>query len=522
MILWMSKYKCLKKTQYIFSGYCVTTLRKKDIQKIREWRNNQMDVLRQKKKLTPIEQKNYYNKVISRSFNKSQPEQILLSVLLKNRCIGYGGLVHIDWDVKKAEISFLADTNRIKSIQTYQKDFNAFFELILKIAFVELKLNRLTNETFDIRPMHIKLLEKMGFKYEGKLKQNALVKGKYVDSLIHSYLRTEYIKKQKSESFSKKILIPEKNILVTSISKKVPLLEAIKRASYKFEYNTKIFGADSNENCIGRYFVDEFWRMPKIEKLKIKDFISYCKKNNILFVIPTRDGELTFFAQNKKELLKNKIRVMVSNVNTTEICLDKLLFYKKTKLLGFPTIFTTTNIEEIKSQKYVIKERFGSGSREIGLALGKKQVIALAKNFVNPIYQPYVKGKEFSVDVYVGKNGKTKGMIVRTRECVTNGESQITETVRKNNIDRICKKLAEKLNLYGHVVFQVIIDSNEKCHILECNNRFGGASSISEEVGLDSFYWFLIESVGKKLEKFPFVRSKSNKKQIRYPKDLII
>jgi len=380
----------------------------------------------------------------------------------------------------------------------------------------------LSNETYDLRSLHIKMLEKKGFKFEGRLKQNTLVKGRYVDSLIHSYLRTEYIKKLKNKSIKEKIQIPERNVLVTSISKKVPLLKCLKKACYKFEYPAKIFGADTNKNCIGKYFVDEFWHMPKIDKLKTKDLISYCKKYNISFIIPTRDGELTFFAQNKKELLKNDIRVMISNIDTTKICLDKLLFFKKIKSLGFQAIFTTTNIEEINAQKYVVKERFGSGSRMIGLDLRKEQIISLAKNFENPIYQPFIEGEEFSVDVYVGKNKKTKGLVVRTRDLVTNGESQISETVRKNNIEKICLRLAEKLNIYGHAVIQVIVDSNGNCHILECNNRFGGASSLSEQVGLDSFYWFFIESIGKNLEKFPFLRSKSNKKQIRYPQDLII
>ena len=69
---------------------------------------------------------------------------------------------------------------------------------------------------------------------------------------------------------------------------------------------------------------------------------------------------------------------------------------------------------------------------------------------------------------------------------------------------------------------QVIVDSSKNIHVVECNNRFGGASSLSLEVGLDTFYWFLRESLGETLESYTFNRSIQEKKQIRFPTDLII
>jgi hypothetical protein len=41
-------------------------------------------------------------------------------------------------------------------------------------------------------------------------------------------------------------------------------------------------------------------------------------------------------------------------------------------------------------------------------------------------------------------------------------------------------------------------------------------------MGLDSFYWFLLETQKIKLEKYRFIRKEINKKQIRYTTDLII
>ena len=124
--------------------------------------------------------------------------------------------------------------------------------------------------------------------------------------------------------------------------------------------------------------------------------------------------------------------------------------------------------------------------------------------------------------MYVDKSKKTKGCVIRTREMITNGESQITKSLENKKLEKMCSNIVEKLNLYGHIVIQIIVDSQNNFNILECNCRFGGASSLSLEVGLDTFYWFLLESSGEKLTEYPFIRSKSQKKQIRYPENLIL
>lgn len=162
---------------------------------IKKWRNEQIDVLRQNILLTNKDQKIYYDSIIKPAISAEKPICIIFSFINKKKCIGYGGLTKINWVSKIAEISFLENTKRAKNIKIYERDFVAFLKLIMRIAFVELNLNRLFTETYDIRPAHITILEKMGFKLESRLKHQVFTKGSIVDSLIHGYLREEYIKK---------------------------------------------------------------------------------------------------------------------------------------------------------------------------------------------------------------------------------------------------------------------------------------------------------------------------------------
>lgn len=180
------KYEILKNKKFLLKNYFLVPIRKSDIQKIRRWRNNQIEILRQKKKLNANDQLNYYNKNIKKSFYSKKPNMILFSYFLDKTCIGYGGLVHIDWNTKTAEVSFLNETLRSKSKTVYQKDLSIFLKLIFTIAFNDLKLNKLDTETYNIRPWTIEILEKSGFKKERTLKNHVLIDDKLCDSLLHS------------------------------------------------------------------------------------------------------------------------------------------------------------------------------------------------------------------------------------------------------------------------------------------------------------------------------------------------
>lgn len=192
------KFECLKHDRYFFQEYSILPLRKKDMQSIRKWRNDQIDVLRQNQFLTEEDQIEYFNTVIKRTYDEKEPECMLFSLMLKNTCIGYGGLTNIDWISKSAEVSFLLDTNQIMESKVYRKHFLAFLNMIISLIFVELEFNRLFSETYDIRPLHIKILEEVGFKLERRLKKHVYIKGSFVDSLIHGFLRDDYVKKQKN------------------------------------------------------------------------------------------------------------------------------------------------------------------------------------------------------------------------------------------------------------------------------------------------------------------------------------
>ena len=102
-----------------------------DIEFIRVWRNEQMDVLRQNDEISEESQIEYFEKNIWPETKKNEPNQILLSIELNGELIGYGGLVHISWLHKRAEISFLLKPELEQDHKFFCNVSNTFFILCI-------------------------------------------------------------------------------------------------------------------------------------------------------------------------------------------------------------------------------------------------------------------------------------------------------------------------------------------------------------------------------------------------------
>jgi RimJ/RimL family protein N-acetyltransferase len=180
----MSSYKVLHKQKFESGNFSLIPIRFEDRLDIMKWRNEQIYHLRQKKPLTIENQEVYFKTIISKLFNQEQPNQILFSFLENNNLIGYGGLVHIDWVDKNAEVSFIMKTNYEK--ERFDEIWSVFLVLLQEVAFIDLKIHKMFTYAYDLRPHLYVVLEKAGFCKEAILKKHLLFNGEYLDVIIHS------------------------------------------------------------------------------------------------------------------------------------------------------------------------------------------------------------------------------------------------------------------------------------------------------------------------------------------------
>jgi RimJ/RimL family protein N-acetyltransferase len=186
-------YKSLKKNFSNSGIFFIVPIRYKDRLDIMKWRNEQMYHLRQSEVLTEENQENYFRDVVAKLFEDEKPSQLLFSYLKDDVCIGYGGLVYINWEEKKAEVSFIMDTQLEEN--EFEIHWSNFLRMLKKIAFDELLLDKIYTYAYNLRPHLYPALEKNKFELTERREKEIEVNGKDVDVLIHeclnprSYLR---------------------------------------------------------------------------------------------------------------------------------------------------------------------------------------------------------------------------------------------------------------------------------------------------------------------------------------------
>jgi carbamoyl-phosphate synthase large subunit len=312
------------------------------------------------------------------------------------------------------------------------------------------------------------------------------------------------------------------NLLISSAAAKAPLVHAAMAAAAKLHPDMRVIAGDLNPDALTKHVAHKFWAMPPTRDEHLSAILDGCAQRGIRAILPTRDGELAFWAQHAETFAKAGVHVIVSPSEAIVQCLDKALFADVGRRHGLPVIATSTSIADIDAQSFVVKERFGAGSRAIGIRLDRDAAIAHAKTLDQPIFQPLIEGREISIDAWADGNGAVKGVVLRRRDEVVNGESRISTTFRDDALEAQAKRWIEGCGVRGPVVMQVLLDASGAPYIIELNARFGGASTASIQVGLDTLYWSLLEASGTDVSDYPFVRASNDIRQVRIPTDIHI
>ncbi len=274
------------------------------------------------------------------------------------------------------------------------------------------------------------------------------------------------------------------NILITSISAKVQLVQAFKDAVRPL--GGLIVGTDMDEKCCASHFVDAFVTLPPDgSDAFASKLLETCRRYHIDLIIPTRDGELLQLEGLRRELTALDVVLPLPDRNSLSTCLDKRQFHEFCTKNGFP-VLPTLNPED--------KNSFPLFVRAINTASGKvayevpdlKVWEMLGLDRTHYICQPICTDNEFSVDVLMDMAGKPLQAVARHRQRLVNGESWRSEIVSNPALETMVMDICEKLGLRAHNLVQAFVGSDGQIHLIEVNPRFGGCSNLSVAGGLDS------------------------------------
>lgn len=274
------------------------------------------------------------------------------------------------------------------------------------------------------------------------------------------------------------------NVLILSCSSKINLIKSFK--THVNNYGGELVTCDIDKTALGLYFSDKHFICPKsTEQNYIDELYDKCIKLKVKLIIPTRCSELEMLALNKERFKKIDCEIMISNIDTIKICQNKKKFINfcyENNIQVPKTYSLNENIDENKLPLF-IKPVIGASSKNTKKI--EKLVDLLNVDTNEYIIQEYIDWKEYSIDYLADFDGIYINCIPRERIKVQNGESKITKVFLNDDIINICKKIGTLLKLVGHNTIQCFYN-NKEIKIIEINPRFGGASNLGINAGLDS------------------------------------
>ena len=278
-------------------------------------------------------------------------------------------------------------------------------------------------------------------------------------------------------------------ILFSSVGRRVELMQAFKKAAEELGVDLTIVGADITPSAPALYFCDETQIVCRIREPEyIPQLLSICEKENIDCLIPTIDTDLLLLAENKAKFEAIGTKVLVSAVDKVKLCRDKRFTADYFISLGLKSPLPVDDVEKYNiGYPAFIKPKDGSSSVDAYKVNNESDLRTYAAKIVDYIIQPFISGREFTIDIFCDYEGNPVYITPRERLAVRAGEVLKTQIYQDDVMIEEMKTLISDYKPCGQITVQLIQDENTgDNYYIEINPRFGGGAPLSIKAGADS------------------------------------
>ena len=277
------------------------------------------------------------------------------------------------------------------------------------------------------------------------------------------------------------------NILITSAGKRVALTRYFKETLSRFYPEAKVFTTDLNPQMApAGYVSDGCFQVPRVTDEDYPATLRrICEENGVGMVIATIDTELLLLADLKADFARRGIHVMVSDRAFVEICRDK----RHTE-----TFFERHGIRVPKEvDKYhptfPLFAKPYDGSLSANLHYIKTADELTPDILADPklLFMEYIDKKvykEYTVDMYFGRDHRVKCIVPRDRIEIRAGEINKGRAVKNEILTFLKEKMGRVEGCVGCICVQLFFNHETKDMVgIEINPRFGGGYPLSYMAG---------------------------------------
>lgn len=291
-------------------------------------------------------------------------------------------------------------------------------------------------------------------------------------------------------------------ILFTSVGRRVELMQAFRKAAEELKADLTIIGADITSTAPALFFCDETQIVCKIKEPEyIPQLLKICEEESVDCLIPTIDTELLLLAENKEKFESIGTKVLISAPEKVKICRDKRYTADYFISLGLKSPLPVDDVEKYNSgYPAFIKPKDGSSSIDAYRVNCEEDLNVYAQRIKDYIIQPFISGREFTIDVFCDYEGNPVFITPRERLAVRAGEVLKTRICQDDQMIEEMKTLIADYKPCGQITVQLIRDGKTgDNYYIEINPRFGGGAPLSIKAGADSAKAVLRMLKGEKL-----------------------
>jgi carbamoyl-phosphate synthase large subunit len=292
-------------------------------------------------------------------------------------------------------------------------------------------------------------------------------------------------------------------ILISSVGRRVQLIECFRRSLRAMNLSGCIMGIDCSQSAPGAHLVDHFIRVPRCDA---RDFLAttlrICEEHNVSLLVPTIDTELSIYAGHRADFAAVGTTVVISAPETISICADKLLAHSWFIENGLPTVRQGTSAQIVARPSewefpVIAKPRCGSASVGVRVLNSLDSLLDFSRDREDLVVEEMARGQEYTVNVFVNRQGRCVCAVPHRRLEVRAGEVSKGVTVRHVRIMELISRVSERLpGAYGPLNVQGFLSSDGEFRITEINPRFGGGYPLAHQAGADFPQWLIEELLG--------------------------
>lgn len=277
------------------------------------------------------------------------------------------------------------------------------------------------------------------------------------------------------------------NILITSAGQRVALVREFQETLKRFYSEAKVFTTDMNPRLApAAYVSDKCFVVPRCTSEDYAEtLLTLCMENEIGMIIPTIDTELAILSANKDIFAKQGIFVSVSDYGFIMMCRDKRNtgeFFEKHGIRvpkaidkyhpTFP-LFAKPYDGSLSTNLHYIKD-----AEELTAEILEDPKLLFMEYIDKEVY------KEYTVDMYYGKDNKVKCVVPRERIKIRAGEINKGLTEKEPLTQYLYDRLETIEGCVGCICIQVFLNL-QTCDVvgIEINPRFGGGYPLTYAAG---------------------------------------